>query len=810
MKKQGTKLFRKLALRRLYKNKAETIGIVLAIVMTSLLLTVALISSDYIGQTLRNIALEKSGWSGHLIVADVSDYEYEMMAQNQYVEAVSKYTHIGFLEEEQYDEVVELQYSEALMAQWMYYGLAEGRMPVASNEIVISKELMENKGIVLAEDTSLRLAYQVNGEVFEDTFKITGFYEKKETSAEVALVSKAFLQEKSTLLQNKIEVDSMYNKQLAQVLFKDNKNIETSVSSLLQEIGLENHRWMINRAYIRQTTTDLSYLMGIIGIVIVIVLCAFIIIYNIYSIGIVKDTKYYGDLSTLGVRSKEIRKMIYFQVNILCTVGIPLGIFLGLILSVLLLPNMVDAIDRNVIDSTPNVRLLIGVILFTYITVCGAASKPLKVASQLSPSRARQYNPIKVSKKISKKGYKFANMAWKNAVRDKKKSITIWVSLSFSIILACLFYTIVQGASLDAFVSDMVVSDYILGTHSYFNSLEGDFDCIDEKTLESIKNLEGIEGSGGASIQTIPIKLKGDRFEFFKRHFSEEVEKFGDNSMTRFIGIDDYIIDKIRILDGDFDLETFKSGEYVLANMFVHNPELSLYKPGEKVTLQVGDSSKTYTVMALIQEPYEYSPRVRIEGVIELFVPREEWVESVKDTSYYVYGFDVADSMEPTWNQVLSELEDGGNDISYESKKKYEEQFNQLFSILRTVGIFITSVFSFIGIFNFSNVLNTNIYNRRYELAVLQCMGMSRVKLYGMLVLEAAYHLILTFMISLVIGLPIVLGLTELVRQGIPFIERNIPIKVYVIAFIIGCIMSVVMPVMYFHSIDKKEHLLRG
>ena len=808
MGKQSSKLFRKLALRKLSKNRAETISILLAIVMTSLLLTVLLISNDYIGQTLRSIALEKSGWSGHLIVSEVSDFEYRKMQESELVDAVSKYTHVGFLKDEKYNEVVEMQYAEGLMAEWMYYDLVEGRMPSKSNEIVISKDFMASKAISFSKDSTVFLTYQINGEEFTSEFVITGFYDKLATSAEVAMVSESFLKEKINLLKNKAELDAMFNKQVAQVMFKDDKNLDISTTSFIQSTELEDHKWMINRAYIKQTTTELTYFIGIIGVVILIVMCAFIIIYNIYSIATVKDTKYYGDLSTLGVRSKEIRKMIHFQVNAVCIVGIPVGLVIGYILSVVFLPNMINSIDANVIVSSPNMVLLVYVALFTYITVRAAARRPLKIASKMSPTRARKYNSIKVNKKISKKGYKFANMAWKNAVRDKKKSISIWLSLSFSIILASLFYSIVQGASLDAFVSDMVVSDYIIGSHSYFNSLEGDFEFIDDEVLENIKHLEGIEQSGGASIATIPIRLTGEKFDFFSEQLPEEVKKFGDKSKTKIIGLDDYIINMTKITQGEFDFEKFKSGDYVLANTFVHNPELSLYKPGEKVTLQIGENEKTYTVMALIEEPYEYSPRVRVEGVIELFIPRAEWVETFNDTSYYVYGFDVENEMEHIWNHSLAGLENEGSDIAIESKANYVEQFNQFFSILKTVGIFITSIFAFIGIFNFINVISSNIYNRRREIAVLQSMGMSKLRIYSMLIAEAGYHMLIAFMISIVIGIPMVLGLTELIGQGIPFIDSKLSLNVYIVSFIIGCIITVTIPVMYFHGIDKKETFL--
>lgn len=58
---------------------------------------------------------------------NVSKAQYAAMQAYDDVLAVSSYIHLGFLEEDVQDEIVEVQYSEEQMTEWMYYGQWELR-----------------------------------------------------------------------------------------------------------------------------------------------------------------------------------------------------------------------------------------------------------------------------------------------------------------------------------------------------------------------------------------------------------------------------------------------------------------------------------------------------------------------------------------------------------------------------------------------------------------------------------------------------------------------------------------------------------
>lgn len=101
----------------------------------------------------------------------------------------------------------------------------------------------------------------------------------------------------------------------------DNKfNIEEKLLKILYESGFEPNdiSYGVNWAYIGNgSSTDLSNIIPLVGLLLLIILSGYLIIYNIFYISVVKDTRFYGLLKTIGTTSKQLRKLIIKQAIIL-------------------------------------------------------------------------------------------------------------------------------------------------------------------------------------------------------------------------------------------------------------------------------------------------------------------------------------------------------------------------------------------------------------------------------------------------------------------------------------------------------------
>ena len=145
MRKEMLPVCRKLALKKLLQNKGQAVCMMVSVILTTVLFTTAFSAVFYFQDSLRKAALERASWTAHGAVAEVTDAQYQAMQQSSMISDISCYGHLGFLREEVQDEVVEIQYSEDTIAQWMNFGLSWGRMPRDKQEAVLSREFLDSK-----------------------------------------------------------------------------------------------------------------------------------------------------------------------------------------------------------------------------------------------------------------------------------------------------------------------------------------------------------------------------------------------------------------------------------------------------------------------------------------------------------------------------------------------------------------------------------------------------------------------------------------------------------------------------------------
>ena len=146
----------------------------------------------------------------------------------------------------------------------------------------------------------------------------------------------------------------------------------------------------------------------------------------------------------------------------------------------MLVPTVLSLINVNVMDDTVNPIIYVLSALFTLLTIFISISKPSRIAEKVSPIEAlRRSDTDQTSKKSNSKRVKrdkkeimsirLTKMAVKNVLRNKKKMILVTLSLSLGLILLNLTYSFSNSFDMDAFVSEMISSDFVVGDVSNFN-----------------------------------------------------------------------------------------------------------------------------------------------------------------------------------------------------------------------------------------------------------------------------------------------------------------------------------------------------
>lgn len=141
--------------------------------------------------------------------------------------------------------------------------------------------------------------------------------------------------------------------------------------------------------------------------------------------------------------------------------------------------------------------------------------------------------------------------------------------------------------------------------------------------------------------------------------------------------------------------------------------------------------------------------------------------------------------------------------LDYRSKAIYEQEYNEMVNTYTTVGYTLSFIIALIGILNFINVIITSILSRRQEFATMQSIGMTRKQLRKMLIFEGLYYALITFIVTLTIGLPITyLGVNSFAGQML-FFSYHFTILPIILCIPILIVIAVLIPVLGFIGIKN-------
>ncbi|MDE5670536.1 MAG: ABC transporter permease, partial [Eubacterium sp.] len=193
--------------------------------------------------------------------------------------------------------------------------------------------------------------------------------------------------------------------------------------------------------------------MGIV-ILVIIMIASVVLIYNSFGMSLSERTRYLGMLGSVGATKRQKKKSVYFEGAVLGLVGIPLGIIggvigIGVTLEIvgkkIIETGMLFGVEDSAVEFKAVVPLwaVVGVVVFSLITIFISAVIPAKKASSITPVEAlRQSTEIKLKAKKVKSpkyirkifGYE-GELAHKNLKRNGRKSRVITASIAISVIL---------------------------------------------------------------------------------------------------------------------------------------------------------------------------------------------------------------------------------------------------------------------------------------------------------------------------------------------------------------------------------------
>lgn len=527
--------------------------------------------------------------------------------------------------------------------QMAHRDLLEGRLPEKENEIAADGFVLSNLGFAGDMGDSLHIG--------EKEYIVTGILKSEwaASSSEMEVfVSDAFKGRGSqTFLYLRFNEDEKLYKQLDAFLQEHKLSSESAVGndevtqylggetpSSIYEIvkfGLTNEEGNFTYIVLKlQSDYNLAYN----GMIFLLCLFSFFVVYSVFSISASKRTSEYGMLQTLGISDTQIGGTLLLELWMLFFIGYPLGCFLGNGILSLLYQKLsgvfggkgiggaetgLSVADHTLAEGANAAKffvsvdamvfgflfLMISLALVAFIVVRSLRKHSLKAVMSGDTSFTKR-----------RKIYALRNVNMANVVvrkfmfANKRKVIGILLSLSIGgCIFLCTTYMI-ENLKVHAELS--LMSDDGLGSE-YRISLKSDSlkDTIPEAVADKIKNMPETENvyvtkytMGELQLSRNEFLAEEDWHDYFKYQNQEPyfIQRYDGicnqqedgNYRIKYnvYGYDETMIEQLQdfILEGAIQPETIKKNNQVIvtANM---DGQGNYYfygkKPGDKITLRV-------------------------------------------------------------------------------------------------------------------------------------------------------------------------------------------------------------------------------
>ena len=836
-------IFNKVTLQSLKKSRTRTIVTVIGVVLSTAMITAVATFAVSLQNYMINRAATKYGdW--HIEIPDADSSFVLEQAEDSRVANTVVLQNIGYvtLDGGQNPDKPYLFVTgwneEALHA--LPIKLLSGRLPENSSEVVLPAHIAANGGVKISVGDTLTLSvgnrmisgqklsqhdpYRAGEETLvpttEKTYKVVGICGRPAIE-EYAAPGYTLITTEDTAGADSLTVF---------ITLKNPYQLHSYVSTLS-----DNNSYVLNDGVLRfmglsgeKMVTVLLYSIGAILIALVMLGSVFLI-YNSFNISLNERTHQFGILMSVGATEKQLCNSVLFEGLCIDTIGIPIGILVGIpsiqLVLTLVAKNFANAMYDNVpLTLVVSVPAIAAAVAISMITTLIAAYIPAKKAASTPVMECiHQTNEVKVEAKAittSKLAKRFLGLeetlALKNFKRNRRRYRSIILSLTLSVVLfvsASSFRTYLKQITEN---SAVVVEEYDICFYTRDMEEREMFQLYDE-----LKTASGVTKSSYQALSTYSCVLNtSDLSSHFLDEYGEFIGYDGASETVEVLLDIQFVEDSIyqNLLEGlglSVEEYTGQDKKTIMAGILPEHWYTQEQPMEFTLRSKTGDQTKTlqatfvkdypdllpaepgewpgYALMVVA--PYEVKPQFDALGA------------TVKPTKLGM-TFKSENPVQST-AKMQTMIDEASITADYHLYNVYEvlEQNRNITFIVNLFSIVFIAMISLIAVANVFNTISTNIKLRRRELGMLRSVGMSDRDFNKMMRFECALYGARTMLW----GLPLSGILSYLIYKGMIIGGGNVDfvfpwdsmaISVFSVLFIVFITM------LYATSKIKKENII--
>lgn len=622
------------------------------------------------------------------------------------------------------------------------FQLAQGRAPQAQNEAVADAALLQALGQPAQLGQQITIPFLSGG---PETFTVVGL---TDVGAQGAAASQTRLVLSREYAQTGPQLAGQPWQLMARAAGGDAMG-GPALEELLRQIGRQEgvsyQNINLNNAYMDLLAVNAADLMGYLGMGGVLALAGVLVIYSIFTLSVAERVRQFGQLRTIGMTPRQLRRMVRQEGWLLWAVGWPLGSLAGA--------------AAGIVFGAPNgfawANLAAGV---GYSGVlCAAAvklalAKPAKTAAGASPIQASCYQPAQAPGRGANRPRSLTptGLAGISARQNSKKTALTMLSLSFGGVLFMGAAIYVTGWQLEPFARQAAFeqAEYVIGFDYNLSSAEAGGTL----SLQS-------QGLLGPQLQSRLLALPGVErvtpLYGVKTGFTLGEASATAEWLTVAQPRDEAILQK-RLQEGTGDYDRLENGVYL--TMRGQFEELFGFVPqvGDQVTLRYEQNGPQTVTLPLLGIGDKVRYDLPLTGLFLVTGPTAQRLFGPLDTTRYLLVTMQDHAYSAGTDAMMQDFVAGYPQLALDTLTQEVKASEFQFYLFRGM---MLGLGGFVVLFSLVNLLNTllsDVMARRQELSMLSAMGMTRRQLRRMLLCQwlafSAVNLVFTLTLGTLAG----------------------------------------------------------
>lgn len=810
------KIMKEMVQGNLKVHRKRNLLLVLAITLTTILFTSVLEIGFGGMQSIQETQLKLSGMKADAELRFLDKEQFQKVQNSDLFESVGGRVPIALMEGET-KRPIEIDYLDKAGMEAYYLSLEEGKMPEDEKEVLLSEQALEELGIKKEVGSHVPVSFTLRGQEYNFDMRLSGWY-KGGPKVNFLIVSETFLEHNPEVSENTYDIDKeILGTYYASVCVKNTGNIEQNLKEYAESLGAQTENADGNN-YVNVAVNPMLYSedgntgvgLSIVFFGALFILCGYLLIYNIFDIGVMQDIQEFGIMKTIGMTGKQIKRLMRRQMLLLSLIGIPIGLVVGYGLGALLLPvilkNWEYSEEELTIVQSVHPAIFILTVFFVLITVFLSMRRPSKRAAKYSAIETAKYTEVK-KKTAEKDIHSIKNIARSNLQRNRKRTVLVFTSLILSVVFVNSLWIISNSFDEEKYVNVQMRRDYLVASTDTLNPSIGYVKPSASLNEEAIQELEKnamikngtklYKNAIDASVYNFDISFDWGVEVIDVKIPSIEIDGVITNSATtnygtltlgkdkkpicNVCGISENYLGKIEILEGEKNIisikEKLKSGDYILVGIRA-NDNGKPSTDGIEISPKVGDVVTIYK---------DGKPLKEVEVLSQILVIDSEQISGGSSTGggtilgpwFYLseglfkelygegnlvnYSFDADENDAPAVNRMLQDISEKFTNVGFETTEQRHSEIENYKMLVRILCVLIGGILGVIGIVNLVNIIFTNLIVRNREFATFRSIGATKKQLRELIIRESVgyvfYAAIGGFILATLISMTAVRGI---------------------------------------------------